>query len=130
MNLKNVAKTIVLKLPIWHKYDLPYDFPCKKVSLEINGLDLFVLEIDLKTGKILHDAFPENFQFKLELKVCDSGDYILLDENRNPVGEIVENYVPDCVPNDYGDVVVLDIDNGFVTNWVEPTKFKEFNKTK
>ena len=69
--------------------------------------------IDIDTGTILD---WEDGEKHLHLKVCDSGNYSLLDENKEEITSY-EGYVPKILcPNEngYGDYVILDIDSSGV----------------
>jgi len=92
--------------------------PCR------NGEDWEPL-IELDSGKILN--WKAGVTAKIHYKVCDAGEYILLDEQRQKVVEI-EGYVPDIMcPGDsgFGDYVIMNVDeNGVIENW-KPT-FEEF----
>lgn len=81
-------------------------------------------EINVKTGQILN--WEKGKEADIHYKVCDDGDYMLLDDRGYT---IINNnsYVPDCLcPKEqgYGDYVIMDIDQdgyilGFIDNYNE-----------
>lgn len=74
--------------------------------------------IDLDTGKI--EGWPKGTVASIHYKVCDDGDYELLDAARNVV-KAIDGYVPSlmCPEGDgYGDYVIMEIDgDGIIANW-------------
>lgn len=84
--------------------------------------------IDLDTGKI--EGWPEGTTASIHYKVCDDGDYELLDADRNVVASI-EGYVPSlmCPEGEgYGDYVIMEIAaDGSIANW--RADLSEFEKT-
>ena len=94
--------------------------PCRKGTAADNdrfGGGDWCPTIDLETGKI--EGWPEGTTARLHYKVCDDGDYALLDADRNVV-KAIDGYVPDimCPNGADGDYVVMSIDpNGVIANW-------------
>jgi len=74
--------------------------------------------IELATGRI--ESWPEGTTAKIHYKVCDDGDYDLLDASRNVVKSI-DGYVPSIMcPDDSGDgdYVIMTIGpDGVIANW-------------
>lgn len=74
--------------------------------------------IDLETGII--QSWPAGVTADIHYKVCDDGDYHLLDEHFNVVASI-DGYVPKIMcpeENGFGDYVIMKIDGqGRVANW-------------
>jgi hypothetical protein len=74
--------------------------------------------IELDTGKI--EGWPEGTVASLHYKVCDDGDYELLDADRNIV-KAIDGYVPGIMcpgGKGYGDYVIMDISpDGAIKNW-------------
>jgi hypothetical protein len=97
-------------LPVrYGEEDIPNDFPLRKG-------DLWTAIVAFDNGQI--QGWPQGQSGEVQMKVCDSGVYIL----RNHCGEEIariEDYVPHgVVPGRYGDYVDLKIDaNGYITNW-------------
>lgn len=61
---------------------------------------------------------PINFNLMLHAKPVDEGSYWVHDNKFNLMMEVEEDYVPDFFPEyHYGDYVILNVKNGFVTNW-------------
>ena len=90
--------------------DIPNDFPLRKGNMWSGT-------IDIETGKI--KEWPKGISGKLSMKVCDAGTYELLSGSK--VVAIRENeYVPCCIPGEYGDYINFDIDsNGVIADWAE-----------
>lgn len=79
--------------------------------------------IDLNTGEVLN--WPKGTTASVHYKVCDAGQYWLLDENKKRILQWKGYYVPDSIlcikDNGYGDYIILSInENGFVENWKTP----------
>ena len=96
--------------------------PCRK------GDDWCPL-IELESGQI--EGWPEGTTASLHFKVCDDGDYELLDENRAVV-KAIDGYVPDIMcPGGagYGDYVIMTIGaDGVIAGW--RVKLADFEKEK
>lgn len=72
--------------------------------------------IDIESGKILDWEQGKTLNFYL--KVVDMGFYYLLSPGKETVGSILGGYVPDCLPEEYGDYVDFEIgESGFIANW-------------
>jgi hypothetical protein len=70
----------------------------------------FCPTIDLDNGTVLD--WPEGVVADFHFKVCDAGDYHLLDENKNIIASILNNYVPSGVchgDNGYGDYIIFSV---------------------
>ena len=80
--------------------------------------DLWCPEINLETGVILN--WKQGIKANIHYKVCDAGEYILINKYGVPIKEI-EGYVPSimCPENGgYGDYIIMNIDeNGQIENW-------------
>jgi len=85
--------------------------------------------IDIDTGYILNWTTDKNFSefknivgsdkiYKLFLKVVDRGIYKILDSNFKVLFEI-NDYVPNFIPNEFGDYVDLkiEVDTGKIINF-------------
>ena len=109
---------IIIEIPLnkLSNEDFPTDFICR-VKQE-KGYDKVKFIVDSNTGKILNEGFPKNLNLYIKQKVKDRGIYTLLDSNDNELFKI-EDYVPDFLPNEYGDYIELQIENGFITNWIK-----------
>lgn len=95
--------------------------PCRKGTAADNdrlGGGDWCPVIELDTGKI--EGWPEGTTARLHYKVCDDGDYALLDADRNVV-RTIDGYVPDIMcpgGGDGGDYVVMAIGaDGVIANW-------------
>lgn len=68
--------------------------------------------IELATG-IIQD-WPKNMVAGIHFKICDDGEYWILDENKNRIGKWNGDYVPNKFlchgDNGYGDYIVFDVD--------------------
>ena len=76
----------------------------------------WVITIDLNEGKVLD--WPSDFMISTNFKVCDDGEYIFLDENKEEVINITKEYDQYYVPgflsledDGYGDYVYIDVDS-------------------
>ncbi len=83
--------------------------------------------IDIETGVIIN--WKQGTTADIHYKVCDAGDYYLLDEN----DELVlhkNGYVPSCLAidsNGFGDYIIMKVDeNGSINNW--KFNIKDFKK--
>ena len=111
---------IKLSIPVrYEDEDMPYDFPLR------NG-DVWEAIINLDNNQI--ENWPQGKSGSFSTKVCDEGTYTLLDENKNVIAEIKENYVPNkVIPGKYGDYVNMNIDEtGKVINMPNPLDFSSF----
>ena len=88
--------TIVIDVPISDK-DLPDNFPG-------NLRSSWHAEIDLDSMTIKNYAWPE--VFLVDMHVCDSGVYRLLDRSGTEVAIIRHNCVPTCL-GEFGDYLDL-----------------------
>lgn len=80
--------------------------------------------IDLKAGKILD--WPSGTVASFHFKVCDQGEYFLLDEDKNRIARSLGWYVPDdflCHGDQgYGDYIIFDVsEDGSILKYKEPT---------
>lgn len=83
--------------------------------------------IDLKDGKI-HD-WPEGTTAHIHYKVCDQGEYWLIDSDGNRLFKWDGYYVPDdflCHGDQgFGDYIIFHVDaNGMIRGWQEPKIIK------
>lgn len=74
--------------------------------------------IDLETGKVV--GWPDGTTAEIHYKVCDDGEYALLDEDKNVVAS-KDGYVPSmmCPKSEgYGDYVIMEIrSDGTIENF-------------
>lgn len=104
------ATVIRLTLPVDYDDDLAELQGCPGLDARVLVLDLHIDErrvLDWDgTARLIH------------LKVCDQGRYVLLDESGKELAVIDDWYVPRCVPQEYGDYVVLDVSSdGTLPAW-------------
>ena len=95
--------------------------------------DNWVLEIDVDTGKIVN--WPEGDVASVWYKVCDAGEYTLLDSDRNTIVEMKNSYVPNCLDTSnagYCDYISLEIlPDGTIEYWnFDPQEWQEYQKDK
>jgi hypothetical protein len=80
--------------------------------------DRWVIEVDLASGKIAN--WPEGVQADTHYKVCDDGEYQLIDV-RGDVVATYDTYVPGMfapLDDGFGDYVILNIDGtGQIKGW-------------
>jgi hypothetical protein len=99
--------------------DMPNDFP-------LRSGDMWNATIEIDTGKILD--WPAGKSGEFYMKVCDCGNYYLLDENKAVVASIEEDYVPNgVIPGEYGDYAEFKInESGIVKNWPKSPRLDAF----
>ncbi len=78
------------------------------------------LIIELDTGRILN--WPEGVEADIHYKVCDAGEYWLLDDANSRIAKWNGYYVPEdilCVgDNGYGDYIIFKVgSDGTVIGW-------------
>ncbi|EHQ41510.1 hypothetical protein [Myroides odoratus] len=92
--------------------------PCK-----VN--DRWCPKINIDTGVI--ENWEKGKVANIHYKVCDDGNYKLLDVNENIIID-KDSYVPSCLSpkeNGYGDYIIMDVsEEGVISNW--KFDFKEF----
>lgn len=95
-------------LPVrYEEEDMPNDFPFREG-------DTWKVTLDLNTGKIRDWPGPAA---EVHMKVVDMGCYYLLSGDRI-VAKLEEEYVPGCIPEEYGDYVTFDIAaDGTLKGW-------------
>lgn len=80
--------------------------------------DIWDITIELDSGVI--ENWPVGTTAKVHYKVCDAGQYSLLDAEKNVVKEI-DRYVPNIMcpkDNGYGDYIIMDIsETGLIDKW-------------
>jgi len=67
--------------------------------------------IDLIDGRVV--GWPEDTTASFHFKVCDAGNYYLLDADTNMIAEKLNGYVPDGLchgDNGYGDYIIFNVD--------------------
>lgn len=70
-------------------------------------------------------GWPEGVRADIHYKVCDQGQYWLLDEHRNRVAKWRGDYVPDSILSQretgHGDYIIMFVGaDGKVDGWIEP----------
>lgn len=115
-------KNVLIELPVrYDDEDIPYDFP-----LRVGDDWKAVIEID--TGRIV--GWPKGETGNMHIKVCDEGNYYLIDDTGATIASIEEDYVPNKLlpPVDgYGDYVHFIInEDGIITNWYKNPKISQF----
>lgn len=79
--------------------------------------------IRIADGVILD--WPAGAVARIHYKVCDDGNYQILDEDGGIVARSDDNYVLDCLsPQErgYGDYIIMDVDaDGKIAGWGSPT---------
>ena len=99
--------------------DMPHDFPGRKG-------DMWHATIDIDEG-VIRD-WPAGISGEFEMKVCDQGEYRLLDREFNVVKHLLDSYVPNTlIPGEYGDYIHLKINEfGVITNWPANPDISDF----
>lgn len=85
--------------------------------------DYWLPIIDLETGAVVD--WPQGTEARIHYKVCDDGEYWLLNEHRQRIAKWKSYYVPDdilCVgENGFGDYIIFTIGaDGRILNWAKP----------
>ena len=111
--------------------DLPVEDKNFAIPLYDEGNRQFDFTVDIADAKVCDWSYNSFFRFRA--KVCDSGTYVLLDKDMNPILQIA-GYVPDEVipPQEYswGDYVEFDISaDGKVMNWPKEPDLSVFAET-
>jgi hypothetical protein len=104
------------------------DIPENGSNIPLKDVDRWVFTIDVETGQVLN--WSENTKIEAFFKVCDDGNYYLIDSKFQTIDEFEGIYVPSCLSiddNGYGDYVFLTIqENGVIKNWEQ--NFESFVK--
>lgn len=112
MNVPTKITPAAIRLNVAVRYgeeDIPNDFPFRRG-------DVWNVTVDIDTGKI-HD-WPQGKTAKIYMKVCDQGNYYLLSAGNIELVSRENDYVPSCIPGEYGDYIEFDIaEDGTVANW-------------
>lgn len=92
-----------------------------KIPLRKN--DSWCPVIELATGSVSN--WPVGMSADIHYKVCDAGEYWLLDSDGQRIGKWAGYYVPNdflCVgDNGYGDYIIFNIGaDGLIKNWKQP----------
>jgi hypothetical protein len=78
--------------------------------------------INFHTGWVCD--WPIGVEADIHYKVCDAGDYYLLDVNRERIAKYKDHYVPDDIlafGKGYGDYIIFKIDKeGYIEGWKRP----------
>ncbi len=85
--------------------------------------ELWLPVIDLRDGRLLD--WPQGVEARIHYKVCDAGEYFLLDENRKCLAKWKGFYVPDeflCHgDNGHGDYIIFKVaPDGVILGWRNP----------
>lgn len=79
--------------------------------------------INLKNGQIQN--WPDGVVANVHYKVCDQGEYWILDDTGQRILKYKSDYAPDDylsqIDCGYGDYIILEVDGkGFLKDWIEP----------
>jgi hypothetical protein len=80
--------------------------------------------IRLADGQVMD--WPEGMEADFHFKVCDAGEYWLLDENRTRIAKWIGSYIPDDFlchgDTGYGDYIIFSVGpTGLIAKWTRPT---------
>ena len=78
----------------------------------------FSITYDIETGVV--DGWPKDSPISIFEKVVDGGSYYLLDSEGKELCSIIENYVPDCVNNKFGDYLIININSDGIYENMRP----------
>lgn len=89
------------------------------------------MTIDLESGRVLN--WPEGTTAKLYYKVCDQGEYFLLNDIQETIAKYKSDYVPDsflCFGDEgFGDYIIMNInEEGFIESYTKPQIRKDLWK--
>jgi len=95
-----------------------------KGEIPLRKGELWVPVIDLVTGQIQN--WPSGVEASIHYKVCDAGEYWLLDEYSMRIAKWKGYYVPDeilCVGGSgHGDYIIFNVDaQGAILKWRRPS---------
>lgn len=78
--------------------------------------DTLTLTLDLDTRKVRD--WPTGLAAKLHLMPRDAGSYELLDERGSVIKRLAQEYVPACLPQEFGDYFIADVQpDGRIKGW-------------
>ncbi len=85
--------------------------------------DLWLPIIDIAEGRVV--SWPYGMVASVHYKVCDAGEYWLLNAKTERIAKYASEYVPDRLlchgDRGYGDYIILDIDgDSRIKNWRTP----------
>lgn len=92
-----------------------------------NG-DLWEPVIDLVAGRIVD--WPEGVVADIHYKVCDQGEYWLLDADKKRIAKWSDDYVPNALlcpeVEGYGDYIIMAVDgSGAIRGWKSQTHLSD-----
>ncbi|MBB5021952.1 HepT-like ribonuclease domain-containing protein [Desulfurispira natronophila] len=90
---------------------------------KIPGLKNEIWELKIRVSDGVVIDWPEGVSADIYMKVCDSGEYFLLNEYNRIIAKWVSGYVPDDIlsieDKGYGDYIIFIInENGAIENWL------------
>ena len=92
------------------------------------NMGLWTPVIDIDSGTVID--WPIGTVAKFHYKVCDAGSYQLLDEHKNIIAEIVNNYVPSglCHGDEgHGDYIIFSVEeHGKIVNYKENIRLSDW----
>ena len=93
-------------------------------KIPLRNSDAWQPIIELATGRVLN--WPQGLEADIHYKICDAGEYWLLDESKVRIAKWRGYYVPNdflCVDdNGYGDYIIFKIGgDGLITGWQAPS---------
>ncbi len=102
--------TIKMVLPVrYEEEDIPNDFP---------GRDGDVLTISVNADTGIIKGWPAGREESVHMKVVDGGCYYLYDDKGVEIAALEQEYVPRCIPGEYGDYVIFTIGgDGKIAEW-------------
>jgi hypothetical protein len=105
----DVAAIRIVAAVRYEEEDIPNDFPFRRG-------DVWDVTVEADTGRIR--GWPEGRTGDVHMKVADQGSYYLLDKEGKVIASREEDYVPRCIPGEYGDYLIFQIrPDGTVKDW-------------
>ena len=107
----------------WEDADVNGEEDADGSAIPLRQGDVWAPVINLDTGGIID--WPDGTIANIHYKVCDEGEYWLLDRDRQRISKYKGCYVPDeilCVGDaGYGDYIILKVgQDGFIKDWRRP----------
>jgi len=122
--MKATYLEVSAKVQYWEDAVVNGDFDKTGGKIPFKKGDLWCPVIRLKDGVI--DEWNKGDVAHFYFKVCDAGEYFLLDENKKRIAKWGDYYVPDdllCIgENGYGDYIIFKVDaDGRIEGWSIPS---------
>lgn len=120
MNKFKNAKYVLVEASVWYWEDAKLNgFMAYKRQIPCRCGDIWAPIIDIDSGRIIN--WENGIEANVHFKICNAGDYYLLDEDKNKIASYKLSYVPDILSIEdigYGDYIIINISKeGYINNW-------------